>query len=285
MSWIIVGVIGIVIVAICVSHPKLFGTIILAGILFAAYQFSDQYSELPYAIGGLIIFILILYALLKALGLIGHSINNLAHSIEKSSENKKSAAQAQEAAVHAQIQHEQEEKAEEIRKQNSRYLNQMLDSMSGAGHTSLNQIREQLPAYTQPNIPYENGETFDRIVTDYVNGKEHTVFSSDMRWAEPYVRKIVDYRGPKTVANLIHEVDGPLRHHIHFTADENLLRNALDFYTQRRGMDIPPVLKKTTINDTTWYEPTLYGYKLYGNGNGTDEYSEAREDIINFDDL
>ena len=161
----------------------------------------------------------------------------------------------------------------------------MLDSMSGAGHTSLNQIREQLPAYTQPNIPYENGETFDRNVTDYVNGKEHTVFSGDMRWAEPYVRKIVDYRGPKTVANLIHEVDGTLRHHIHFTAAENLLRNALDFYTQRRGMDIPPVLKKTTINDTTWYEPTLYGYKLYGNGNGTDEYSEAREDIINFDDL
>lgn len=145
------------------------------------------------------------------------------------------------------------------------------------GFVTMEDMRQMLSNYSQSG--YLVDQKFDEVVSKFVNDSEQQNFTNNPDWAEPYVRHIISL-GARSLKQLQEEVDGALRHHMHFTPDGMLLQQALETYTQRKGVEVPPILTKTTMNGTTVYEATEYGVRLYS---GTLDHSESEE--LDFNDL
>ena len=145
------------------------------------------------------------------------------------------------------------------------------------GLVTMEDMRQMFSNYSQSG--YLLNQKFDEVVSKFVNDSEQQNFTNNTDWAEPYVRHVISL-GARSSQQLLEEVDGALRHYMHFTPDGILLYQALENYTQRKGVDVPPILTKTTINGITVYQATEYGVRLY---NDTLDHSESEE--LDFDDL
>ena len=126
---------------------------------------------------------------------------------------------------------------------------------------------------------YPADKNFHDMLSGFISDLEQQNFDKNKTWADPYVQYVVTM-GTKSLQQLLQEVDGPLRHLVHTTPDDILLSEALNSYTERKGVDTPPILTKTTVNGVTIYQPTEYGIRLY---NKTLSHSESEE--VDFDDL
>lgn len=126
---------------------------------------------------------------------------------------------------------------------------------------------------------YPADKNFHDMLSGFISDLEQQNFDKNKTWADPYVQYVVTMR-TKSLQQLLQEVDGPLRHLVHTTPDDILLSEALNSYTERKGVDTPPILTKTTVNGVTIYQPTEYGIRLY---NKTLSHSESEE--VDFDDL
>lgn len=128
------------------------------------------------------------------------------------------------------------------------------------------------------NKDYPAAKTFHDILFGFIGDFEQQNFIKNETWAEPYVQRIMAME-MRTIKQLLQEVDGPLRHFVHFTPDETLLSQALDKYCQRKGNQAPPILKKDILEDgDTAYRPTEYGIRLH---NKTLPHTESEEIDIN----
>lgn len=129
------------------------------------------------------------------------------------------------------------------------------------GHVTMEDMKHMLPNYV--DLIYTHQKRFDTIVQAFVEGEEKQHFTPSGTWADPYIRHIVACR-TRTVNQLLAEVDGDLKHIVHFGDDAALLEAALKTYTVKRGADVPPVLRVTPLkNGGNIYEPTAYGINFY----------------------
>ena len=126
---------------------------------------------------------------------------------------------------------------------------------------------------------YPADKNFHDILIGFISDLEQQNFDKNKTWAEPYVQYVITM-GTKSLQQLLQEVDGPLRHIVHTKPDDILLSEALNSYTERKEVDTPPILPKTTVKGITIYPPTEYGIRLY---NKTLSHSESEE--VDFDDL
>ena len=152
-----------------------------------------------------------------------------------------------------------------------------ITSKNKIGFVTMQDIEKMLSRYSNKKYPMDM--TFCAIVSEYINDSEKQNFVNNKKWAEPYVQHIISI-GVRSLSQLLEEVDGPIRHFMHFTPDETLLYSALEEYTVKKDIDTPAILSKNEINGTIVYQPTEYGIRLY---NGTLSHSESEE--IDFDNL
>lgn len=150
-------------------------------------------------------------------------------------------------------------------------------SKNKIGFITMQDVEKMLSRYSNKKYPLDM--TFSAIVAEFINDSEKQNFVNNKKWAEPYVQYIISI-GVRSLSQLLEEIDGPLRHFMHFTPDETLLYKALDEYTLKKDVDTPAILTKSEINGTIVYQPTDYGIRLY---NGTLSHSESEE--IDFDTL
>ncbi len=155
-------------------------------------------------------------------------------------------------------------------------LMEELDNLD-VGCVTMEDMKHMLPNYA--GLSYTEGKSFETIVKSFVEGEEKQHFAADGTWIDPYIRHIVTCR-TRTVNQLLQEVDGDLKHIVHFADDAALLEKTLKQYTVKRGDDVPAVLRITPLkNGRNIYEPTQYGINYYANE------LRGKETVYEFDDL
>lgn len=151
-------------------------------------------------------------------------------------------------------------------------------SKKDIGHITMGQMQNMFSNYANKSYP-ENRNFYD-IASKFVNDCERQNFINNKTWAEPYVQYIVKMEA-RSLQQLLQEVNGPLKHFMHFTPDEKLLSQKLNEYCKSKEVGTPAILTQITVNGVTLYRPTEYGTRLYNKTLVGQEESEE----VNFDDL
>lgn len=170
-----------------------------------------------------------------------------------------------------------------ITNENDRALMEELENNCGwLGYMNSQMWRQKLPNYA--NRRYTT--TFEYITMNFAKQIEQQYILQNMDWFKPYREYVVKHEGGASVTKMLNEVECEPLKRTHITPDGDLINTLLDRGTVSANKDVPPLFRKTYIEEMNEYiyVPTNYLKKLYGIEIDVSQNNNNSEEI-DFNDL